>query len=239
MNNQTINIYCDESCHLEANDEMQKSMVLGAVWCIAEERKKIYEDIRSIKIKHSFSKDFEIKWTKVSPKKIDFYLELIEYFFSNENLNFRGLVIPDKTILNHETFGQTHDDWYYKMYFGMILTILRPNKYNYNIFIDIKDTKGGPKVSRLHDMLSNKIYDFEKEIIKSIEQVHSHEVEILQLTDLFIGALSYLFRGLETSSAKMEIIKKIKEKSGYSLKKNTLPGAEKFNLFIWQPKGEK
>ena len=82
-------------------------------------------------------------------------------------------------------------------------------------------------------MLSNKIYDFEKEIIKSIEQVHSHEVEILQLTDLFIGALSYLFRGLETSSAKMEIIKKIKEKSGYSLKKNTLPGAEKFNLFIW------
>ena len=27
----TFNVYCDESCHLE-NDH-QKAMVLGAVWC--------------------------------------------------------------------------------------------------------------------------------------------------------------------------------------------------------------
>ncbi len=26
-----FNIYCDESCHLE--NDLQKAMVLGAVWC--------------------------------------------------------------------------------------------------------------------------------------------------------------------------------------------------------------
>lgn len=35
----TYNIYCDESCHLE-NDH-QKVMVLGAVWCPLEKRREI------------------------------------------------------------------------------------------------------------------------------------------------------------------------------------------------------
>ncbi len=38
---QIINIYCDESCHLE-NDN-QKVMVLGAVWCPFEKKDEIFE----------------------------------------------------------------------------------------------------------------------------------------------------------------------------------------------------
>jgi hypothetical protein len=36
---QVFNIYCDESCHLE--HDQQKAMVLGAVWCPLEKIKKI------------------------------------------------------------------------------------------------------------------------------------------------------------------------------------------------------
>lgn len=35
----TFNVYCDESCHLE-NDH-QKAMVLGAVWCPLEKSREI------------------------------------------------------------------------------------------------------------------------------------------------------------------------------------------------------
>lgn len=86
-----FNIYCDESCHLE-NDN-QKVMVLGALTCKKEEVRKISDDIRSIKIKHGLKRGAEIKWTKISPSKIAFYLDILDYFFNSEFLNFRAVVI--------------------------------------------------------------------------------------------------------------------------------------------------
>ena len=75
------NIYCDESCHLE-NDN-QKSMVLGGIWCPSNKIKSITMDINSIKQKHGLSKYSELKWTKISPSKLNMYEDIINYFFSN------------------------------------------------------------------------------------------------------------------------------------------------------------
>ncbi|MGA7876850.1 MAG: DUF3800 domain-containing protein [Desulfoferrobacter sp.] len=85
MSIQTFNVYCDESCHLE-HDRIPV-MVLGAVWCPLDKTQRIFRSIRDLKIKYGFSKDFEIKWTKVSPAKLAFYLEVIEYFFSEDDVD--------------------------------------------------------------------------------------------------------------------------------------------------------
>ena len=82
------NLYCDESCHLQK--DQSSIMVLGSMYCEAQTKKKIYEKIRSIKEKHNLSSRFEIKWTKVSLSKIDFYLELLEYFWQTEFLCYRA-----------------------------------------------------------------------------------------------------------------------------------------------------
>ena len=37
---------------------------------------------------------------------------------------FEHFIIPDKTKLEHELHNQTHDDWYYKMYFDMLNSYL-------------------------------------------------------------------------------------------------------------------
>ena len=63
----------------------------------------------------------------------------------------------------------------------------------------------------------------------------SHEVEILQLTDLLVGATAYVNRGLANSKAKNELINLIKHRSKYSLTKSTLLKERKFNVFIWEP----
>ena len=62
-----FNVYCDESCHLE-NDH-QKAMVLGAVWCPLEKIREISVRLREIKKRHGLPSDFEVKWTKISPAK--------------------------------------------------------------------------------------------------------------------------------------------------------------------------
>lgn len=228
---QIYNIYCDESCHLE-NDK-QKAMVLGGIWCAKDEARKIAVRIREIKEKNGIGKYREIKWTKVSGSKLDFYLSLIDYFFDDDDLNFRCLVVPDKEKLDHESFSQSHDQWYYKIYFDMLKIIFEP-KNKYGIYLDIKDTRGGDNVKKLHEILCNNMYDFDRKIIEQIQIIRSHEVEIMQLTDLLIGAVSYITRGLETSEAKKKIIKRIKERTGFALTKSTLYRENKFNIFIWK-----
>jgi hypothetical protein len=52
---------------------------------------------------------------------------------------------------------------------------------------------------------------------------------------MLIGALSYLHRGLQTSAAKQTVIERIKAKSGFSLKRSTLPSEKKLNVFVWTP----
>jgi len=227
---QVFNVYCDESCHLE--HDHQDIMVLGAIWCSLEKTRDIACSIRNIKERNGLAQGFEIKWTKVSPGKIGFYADLIDYFFAEEDLHFRALIVGDKTSLAHEVYGQTHDEWYFKMYFTMLKAILRPNA-SYRIYLDIKDTRSAPKVKKLQDVLCNNAYDFSRELIQKVQTVRSHEVEQLQLADLLIGAIAYANRNLSASSAKQRLVELIRERSGYSLTLSTLYKEEKLNLFRW------
>jgi hypothetical protein len=226
------NIYCDESCHLEHDGE--KAMTIGGIWCPHNKKNEIFNRIREIKKEHGLSEKFEIKWNKVSMGKLDFYMDIVNYFFDNSDLHFRVLVVPNKQELIHELYKQTHDDFYYKMYFNMLKTLFEPGS-EYNIYIDIKDTRGQRKVDKLHEVLCNNHYDFNRKLIRKVQQVRSEEVELVALADLMIGALSYLHRNKNTSEAKLKLIERIKTRSGYNLMASTLFRENKFNIFIWHP----
>jgi hypothetical protein len=227
-----FNVYCDESCHLE-NDH-QKAMVLGAVWCPLEKIREISVRLREIKKRHGLPSDFEVKWTKISPAKAQFYLDCVDYFFDDDDLHFRALIVPDKTLLRHGAFsGQDHDVWYYKMYFDMLKVILRPQAC-YRIYLDIKDTRGGAKIKKLHEVLCNNLYDFSRDIIERVQLIHSREAELLQLADLLIGAVSYANRGLQESKGKLQLVERIKKRSKYKLTQTTLYAEQKVNLLCWR-----
>lgn len=227
--NTEYNFYCDESLHLP--NDGSKIMVLGGIWCPKNKVKSINRDIRDIKRKHNIH--HEMKWVKVSESKKDAYLDLVQYFFECNDLHFRVLVVDNKDKLNHELFKQSHDEWYFKMYFRMIKTILDPVDI-YNIYLDIKDTRSKTKIQKLRNVLENSRYDFSKTMIKNMQVIRSDEVEIMQLVDILIGALAYFSRNMSAVKAKNEIIEYIKEKSGYTLKKNTLYRESKFNIFHLQ-----
>ena len=99
------NVYCDESCHLE--HDRFKAMSLGAVWCPKEKAREINRRIVEIKEAHGIKREAEVKWTKISPCNKRLYMDIVEYFFGNEDLHFRGLVIPDKGVLRHDGYSHT------------------------------------------------------------------------------------------------------------------------------------
>ncbi len=235
MLSEEINIYCDESCHLE--NDGQKVMGFGSIWCPKSERMQICKDIREIKKKYGIKKNAEIKWTKIAPSKKNLYLELVEYFFQNEKIKFRGLVIPDKSILNHNKYKRTHDDFYYIMYYHTLKHFLK-NGEIYNVYIDIKDTKSWEKTSNLRYWLikyfKSKNYYFKNDdFIKKVQLIRSHESELLQLADLLLGGIIYKNRGEYKSNAKYSVVEKIEEFNKYPLNHKSLYGDTKFNIFIW------
>ncbi|MFC2032806.1 DUF3800 domain-containing protein [Chloroflexota bacterium] len=223
-------IYCDESCHLE-KDHIPV-MVMGALWCPLEKIHEIFKRLKEIKIRHGLAPSYEIKWTKVSPSKIAFFINVLDYFFDDDDLHFRVLIVPDKEKLRHDIYGQTHDEFYYKMFFDLLKVIFNPEDC-YRLYFDIKDTNSGSRIAKLHDVLSNSMYGFDQNIIENVQTVRSHEVELIQLVDLLTGIISYNNRGLSTSEAKLSLVKRMQDRSGYSLTKTTLLRESKVNIFIW------
>ena len=232
-----FNVYCDESCHLE--NDGKKAMSLGAVWCPKDKTGEINKRLREIKHRHGIRPDSEVKWTKASPGNMTLYMDFLDYFFDDDDLHFRGLVIPDKSKLNHARYHQTHDEWYYKMYFDMLKGIFNPLD-RYEVYIDIKDTNSYCKAQKLREVSCNSLYDFSRKVIQRLQPIRSEEVQIMQLVDILIGAMGYENRqfpeGFQKSQAKQEVVSLIKERSGYTLSKTTLLREEKLNLLVWAAK---
>ncbi len=235
---QIINIYCDESCHLESSQISvdNRFMVLGGIACSEDDKQSVFEHIKNLKKEHGLKHFSEAKWTKVSHAKIDAYEALINYFFDNEALSFRAVII-DKGCLDHQRFDHSHDQFYYKMYWQMLEWFIDP-KNCYHLYLDIKDTQGYLKVKKLHEVLCNSHHDFDRNVIEKIQEIRSHESSVMQLTDLLVGAISFANRYPSggKSAAKQKIVDLIKNRSGLSLLQSTSLGARKFNLFQWEGK---
>lgn len=228
------NIYCDESCHL-LNDH-NSIMTLGAINVQQDITRNVSLKITEIKKKYNCLG--ELKWTKVSKKNIDYYTSLVDLFITETDLKFRALIVHNKESLDHQTYNEgDHNLFYYKMYYELLRNIIGNNQEDcFNIYIDIKDTRGFLKIHKLHEVLSNKFYDFNYTKVKKIQQIRSHESNILQLCDFLLGAVTYKNRGLNENPAKVYIAQYLSDKSGYDLNHTTPPWEVKFNLFHFSPR---
>lgn len=219
--NKTFNIYCDESCHLE-NDH-KPYMLLGCISSAYNQVKRHTQRINDLKKKHNFYP--EIKWSKVSGSKHQFYKELIDYFFDTD-LRFRAIVI-DKSQIDHQAHNQDHDTFYYKMYY-LLLNHNKNSLYKYNVYLDIKDTRSANKVNKLKNILNYRLGVF-----NNIQNIRSHESLLLQLADLLTGAVSY-FLNVQNQKviAKQQLIEQIKKHSDSDLLESSRLGDNKLNLFF-------
>lgn len=219
-------IFCDESCHLQ-NDGWDV-MVLGALKCPEDEYEKIKADIKAIKLKHKTP--FEIKWQKLSNSRIELYKELIDYFMDS-NLTYRAVIVINKRDLDHHQFSQTHSEFYYKTYYLVLKKMMQASD-TYKIYMDFKDTKGREALDELTEIFNNS-----KELpLPYMQHIRADESQLIQLADLFTGAVSYKNRDLDQSETKQTVIAYLEERLGLNLDMTSPYKFTKFNLFIQDPK---
>ncbi len=209
-------------------------MVLGAIWCPSEVAPDVSKALREIKIRHGLSTDFELKWGKISPAKIGYYTDVANYFFDEPSLRFRCL-IASKEGLRHGDFDQSHDSWYYKMYYLLLRRLLAERDNEYRVYLDIKDTNSAAKVRLLHDVLCNSVRDFDRHVLQGVQALPSDEVQQIQLADFLSGAVSYASRNLKGSPAKQNIVDLIRNRTQHDLVSSTWYSEKKFNIFRWEP----
>ena len=218
--NKTFNFYCDESCHLE-HDHFPY-MLISYVSSSYNQVKIHSKNIRALKEKHFFKG--EMKWSALSKSKYPFYNEVIEYFFATD-LQFRAIVI-DKSQMRHSEFNQSHNDFYDKMYFQLLTKKIFP-EYSYNIYLDIKDTRSYEKAKSLKTYLNRNFVS-----VRTLQIIRSYESELMQLTDVLMGAITYHLRNEKKVIAKNKIIDKIQSHCPFPITQSTPRSTEKFNLFF-------
>lgn len=228
------NLFVDESCHLE-HDHIPV-MCIGYIKVPNLAYRNLYQQIEHIKQK--FRTPTEIKWNKFSKSRLPLYKALVDLFFESP-IEFRCVLVKYKNRLKNEDFNQgAHDNFYYKMAYYL----LRPNPVGseYRIFIDIKDTKGKSKLKKINEVFDN--YHKGESPFVHFQHLRSHENVFFQITDLFIGAITYKTRiyneEFEPNAAKIEFINYLENRSGFSLHEGTEPWESKFNIFDHQPKNQ-
>lgn len=227
-------IFVDESCHLE-HDKMSV-MCIGYTKVPTLAYDELKNALKSLKKKHGIEN--EVKWSRFSKVRLPYYKELVDFFFATP-LEFRCVLVKYKERLNHADYNQgSHDNFYYKMTYYL----LRPNppKTEYRVFIDIKDTRGRDKLKKIKEVFDN--YHKGESPFIQFQHLRSHENIFFELTDLFIGAITYKCRLIKgefpTNTSKLEFINYLEAKSGFTIDEGTAPWETKFNIFDHQPKNQ-
>ncbi len=225
-----MNLYCDESGHLPHDRE--PAMLLGLLACPAELARALNTQLSALWKTHGQPPHFEAKWTKVSPGKLDFYLTILEWFIAAEGVTFRCLSLPDKQRLCAARPEKTRDLLYYQLYYQFLRSALEPEN-RYRVFLDLKDTRGREKIAELKKRLNTGAAD--ATAVKSLQHIRSHEVRLMQVTDLLLGAVGFARRqaAVKESPAKRALVRFLEEKLDQPLTADSPPGSTKANIATW------
>jgi len=227
-NPQHFNIYCDESRH--TSDPRDAYIVIGAISCPREQKREIVRRIHCLKA--TYHAQGEFGWKRLSPNRREFYWALLEVF-RDSPLAFRCLTV-DRNTLDHDTYNQGDAELgFYKMYYQMLVHWLKPG-CAYHIYLDWQQNKSQRRFSDLHDVLARKLSGRAK--IECLEPVTSHKLPLIELTDLFIGAVGYYWNNRHlaegASQVKTEFCQALVETIGIRhLRASTFPVKDKFSLF--------
>ncbi len=223
------NIYLDES---SIDNPTNQKMVIGGVFVMREKAKEVSKLIKKIKVAHSFHS--EIKWTKVDKRKFSFYSDLASQLLSldPEVFSFHCIVVP-KNKVNYKLYHNGDKELAFFKFTYELLKQRVKDKKTYYIFPDFKPTRVRERTKNLQSYLSGHAYFNKQEcIIKHVQAYDSHENVLIQIADLFCGAVGYVHNNFPEDTPKSDLTKIIAK----GLNRNDLSfcsyrSENKFNIF--------
>lgn len=226
-----FNIYCDES-RVENLDS--RFMVIGALFVPRGIQKSIAKEIKGIFSSFNFFQ--ELKWNKVGGKYSDFNKKIIDYFISNEVLQYRCIIV-DKSKVKYDVFHENDKELaFFKFYYLMLRNRLDDNN-QYYIFLDRKPTRDKNRARSLKAFLDSYVLLHRSNCnIKHLQAYSSKDNPLIQIADFLTGLVAFRNNSNLGNNPKSLVSKYFEENAGVSLIKTTHPLSKKVNLLKWNPK---
>lgn len=214
------------------SDIADEYMTIGGVACPESSKRQIVLAID--KLRGEFDVQREFGWKTVCPSRIEFFKRLTDLLFSDNDIHFR-CVVASRT----KTDFDTDEERFQKLYYQVFNNWLDCRK-SYRVFIDRRvDDKN--RVSTLKRCLMHTLAFGDS--VQCVEEVESRENDMIQLADVFVGAVGYAWCGrcgMEgSSSAKSDFCDYVAGKLGRKSLDHycTGPNEEKFNVFHFCGRG--
>lgn len=229
-----FDVYCDESRPdlLGSQSPKDQYLLIGSLWLAREHRESFKSEIHRLRNRHRIGGEF--KWGKVSPSKVDFYADLIKWFFSRgDALRFRCIAV-DRSEVNLLRFHNSSQELgFYKFYYQMLHHWIFDNN-QYAVFCDFKRNRERDRLEVLRECLK---YSNLSSDILSVQATKSRESVLIQLVDVLTGATGARINStLNAGSAKETTVKLIEHRLGKPINATGI-GEKKFNVFVIDLKG--
>ncbi|MCK4342438.1 MAG: DUF3800 domain-containing protein [Phycisphaerae bacterium] len=226
-------VFCDESCQelfQTGPDQQRQFVLLGSLWIEASQRPRFKQQIADLREQHKVGG--EAKWTRISSSRQDFYTALVQLFFAEKQMRFRCIALKADEMQAVPFHGGDVELMFYKFYYQLLHHwILDCNRYSF--FLDTKTNRIPGRLRKLHEVLSNANRLSE---IVNMQALPSREVDLLQLTDVLLGAVGYALHRHAGSQAKAAVVQEIETALGHPIRP-TPKSEEKFNVFRFRPGG--
>lgn len=99
-------------------------------------------------LKRSCGLNSELKWSKVSAKRLADYKKVIDFFFEHPEVSFRAIVVEQAKVRFEQYHGKDRELAFYKFYYEMLEKWLQPGD-EYLIVLDYKNNRGADRYTTL------------------------------------------------------------------------------------------
>ena len=213
-------VFCDES-----RPRGDRFMVLGGIIVPRVSLESMGEEIQTLR--HDLHSTAELKWGKVSKGWLSKYKAFVDYFFEkneNERLHFHSLII-DRSRVDHRKYSDGDAELgFYKFYYQLLLHCFGKNYCpdmgdRIIAYLDQRQTSYPvPQLRRILNHGVAKNFGNKTRPFLAVTPVNSKQHDLIQLTDVLIGAIGYHRNGLqaltEACPAKVELADYIAKRAG-------------------------
>lgn len=227
-------VYCDESRPdlFATRRSSSRYLVIGSLWLPSDRREGFKADLH--RLRNEFHVGGEFKWSKVSPSRLEFYQRLTNWFFDQgDTLRFRCIAVDRAQVDLRLYHDNDQELGFYKFYYQLLHHwILDFNEYS--VFVDFKLNRRRDRLHVLHRCLAASNLSSR---VGSVQPVRSEESVLIQLADVFTGAVARRLNGSEgTSRAKHSLLNSIESGLGHRIQA-TSRSENKFNIFVIDLRG--
>ncbi|MBX7244652.1 MAG: DUF3800 domain-containing protein [Candidatus Sumerlaeaceae bacterium] len=220
-------IYCDESRH--DGGLCHPFMAIGGLWVEKEYKLTLNRELQALC--RAANLNSEVKWNKVSARRLEAYKSIVDFFFNHPSLAFRVIVVEQEKLKFVD--GKDRELGFYKFYYLMLRKWIEADN-EYTVLLDFQKNREAGRYTTLKRILERACLG--KAWIKDLTIIDSSQSRLAQVADLLTGAVAAAYCG-KSRDGKAELAAYIAQRAGFKslVTSSPSPAKCKFNVFKIEP----